>query len=263
MYRPGDKVKTKKDLVVGAYYVDASKGCATYEKEMKHYSVLTIARINSTFGYSVEENNFTYTDEMLEPLNKFKLGDKITDHDGVIGEVTELYEFDGESDTRIKLISEIRYDGKLIKELVLNSVNFDKVEEKQVWKPKFEEEVAMLYASGNINMSCKYYGNWVDKNIYAQSNIAPATEEGRKHLEWLAEHRKVEKELRDCMIGNGLDSGGAYMELQYDVIRNEISTAFMDYRTSSIHFTSAELAEKAIETIGEERLKRYWFGVAE
>ena len=35
------------------------------------------------------------------------------------------------------------------------------------------------------------------------------------------------------------------------------------YIPFNIYFTSEEIAEKAIETIGEDRIKKYYFGVNE
>lgn len=80
-YKVGDKVLVRPDLKVGKEY--GSGGYyANFTKHMTNYSVVTISEVENSF-YSVEENAYVYTDEMLdglwgevdaEPIRQFSTG---------------------------------------------------------------------------------------------------------------------------------------------------------------------------------------------
>lgn len=63
-YKVGDKVKVRKDLEAGTSY-----GGYTYVSDMA-INCVTICYENSrSKSYMVEENSFTYTEEMFEDIN--------------------------------------------------------------------------------------------------------------------------------------------------------------------------------------------------
>ena len=65
-FKVGDKVKVRKGLVTDKYYDDVI--CDVIMVRMGG-RVLTISSVKSNF-YTVEENSFYWTDEMLEPAEK-------------------------------------------------------------------------------------------------------------------------------------------------------------------------------------------------
>ena len=102
-YKIGDKVKVREDLIV-----DQSYPHVYFRDTMKPYKVVTI-KGHTICGYSVEENVFVYSDNMLEGLYKekgenkmkFKVGDIVIGNEkankynftreGFIGEVTQVH----------------------------------------------------------------------------------------------------------------------------------------------------------------------------
>lgn len=61
-FKVGDKVRVRKDLIVGEEY-----GTNSFVKDMEHIrgKIVTIRRLHST-GYYIEEYGFGWTDEMFE-----------------------------------------------------------------------------------------------------------------------------------------------------------------------------------------------------
>ena len=69
-YKVGDVVKVRQDLELGKRY-----GTNYFVEEMRSYEKVTIEEVESGY-YTVEENYYNYTDEMIEGLeiDSFKLG---------------------------------------------------------------------------------------------------------------------------------------------------------------------------------------------
>lgn len=68
-FKVGDQVRVKNDLVVGRMY-----GNDLFTSKMKPFlgKVVTIATSDSSGGYTITEvNRYYFTDEMLEPVNKY------------------------------------------------------------------------------------------------------------------------------------------------------------------------------------------------
>lgn len=81
-YKVGDKVLVRPDLKVGEEYGSGGY-CANFTKQMTKYRIVTISDVDDG-SYSVEENAYTYTDEMfygrylgevgVEPIRQFSTG---------------------------------------------------------------------------------------------------------------------------------------------------------------------------------------------
>ena len=82
-----------------------------------------------------------------------------------------------------------------------------------------------------------------------------------EEAEWYREHLKVCAELRRMADGK-VKNGGLYVPA-YDSLNNHVFVSYMraGYSETPYIFASDESAQKAIDTIGEERLKKYWFRV--
>ena len=81
-----------------------------------------------------------------------------------------------------------------------------------------------------------------------------------EEAEWYREHLKVCSELRRMADGSMKD--GEWFEIVYTVQLDLVTTCtHTKFRFAPYIFASCESAQKAIDTIGEERLKKYWFRV--
>ena len=101
-----------------------------------------------------------------------------------------------------------------------------------------------------------WYGDEFDCFRYDVGNMFRTEEEA----EWYSEHLKVCAELRRMADGSVED--GAWYVPYYDSLNGHIFVYMRDgYSETPYIFASDESAQKAIDTIGEERLKKYWFRV--
>ena len=102
----------------------------------------------------------------------------------------------------------------------------------------------------------RWYGDELDCFLYDIGNCFRTKEEA----EWYKEHLKVCAELRRMADGSVED--GAWHVPYYDSLNDHVFVYMHDgYSETPYIFASDESAQKAIDTIGEERLKKYWFRV--
>lgn len=83
----------------------------------------------------------------------------------------------------------------------------------------------------------------------------------KDEAEFQVEKLKVEAELRK--LGKHFENGKSNIEFYYDHEFDGIMFNSMKYSQTqgAIYFESEEKAKQAIETVGEERIKKYLFGV--
>lgn len=133
----------------------------------------------------------------------------------------------------------------------------------KMWKPNYGRKYFYINDCGAI-INSKWYDDVIDTYRYEIGNCFKTKEE----TEFALEKVKVETELRRFAEENNeheidwKDRREKYF-IYYDYIKEIISTSykFSFRRTSAPFFTSKEIAEQAIKSIGEERLKKYYFGV--
>ncbi len=147
--------------------------------------------------------------------------------------------------------------------------DWEVVEEPKIkdWKPKKGDKYYYINDAGSIfNYDCRE-----DISDEAHLNIGNCfkTEEEAKHM---VEKLKVIHELQKFAYENNEkeidwnDFSQYKYFLTYDSSANDILIDFYTYtrsNSSNIYFSSQEIAKKAIETIGEDRIKRYYFDVKE
>ena len=129
--------------------------------------------------------------------------------------------------------------------------------ENEPWKPKYGEWYWYVDNDG-----CRYEFIWNDclesEKRYAIGNVFRTQEEA----EFRAEQLKVEAELR--RFSRPFVVGKENWEINYDVEYNEVTVfRYYTFQCCNIHFASEDIAQKAIETVGKERIKKYYFGVEE
>lgn len=83
----------------------------------------------------------------------------------------------------------------------------------------------------------------------------------KEQAEFAVEKLKVEAELRKFSRPFELDSFNHYIFLDTDSDCLDVDSLSFCQSQGTIHFESEETAQQAIKTVGEERIKKYIFGV--
>lgn len=136
----------------------------------------------------------------------------------------------------------------------------------KVWKPADREKYYYIRNDGEVYYA--FYEKYcsVDCGNYLLGNCFRTEEEAKFAVEKI----KVTTELKRFAEENNekeLD-WDKYRQPKYHLVYNyESKNIIIDYtckhKFNSIYFSSREITEKAIKTIGEERLKKYYFEVVE
>ena len=146
-----------------------------------------------------------------------------------------------------------------IKEIIAKKVEAEqKLKPKTIWglETKDSKEYYRIEASGFIEESC--FNATYDKYVREVGNAFITREEAEFELE----RRKIEAIMRK--YSRPFKSGKTNYVVIYDAEINMVLVRVAQYHNSGTPvFASREMAQKAIDEIGEDRLKKYWFGVAE
>ena len=207
----------------------------------------------------MEDNNIEVNEEFYIINEK---GDKIENpYDGesfLKFYFTENLEFKSEA---INLIC-----NKVLLSLMLGECKIEKIQHKQktVWDLKNGDEYYYINMCGNVDLTTFSNDTYnADKKIIEVGN-AFLTKEEAKHE---AERRKCEAVLLKYGTRNFM-SFEYYDDKYYIMYNNTVENVYVDccnfmQRQGSIYFKTEELAQKAIEEVGEDRLKKYVFNVKE
>lgn len=115
------------------------------------------------------------------------------------------------------------------------------------------EEYYRLFSDGEI-VSIPF-SVFVDENARAIGNAFLTKEEA----EFEVERRKIETIMRK--YSSPFDEAGKSWSIDYSYYRNFITAQVNVYNSGIPYFESEKMARKVIDEIGEDRLKKYWFGV--
>ena len=145
--------------------------------------------------------------------------------------------------------------------------DWEVVEESKVWKPEKDGHYYYYNDTGHIYESC-YDGDSTDKNRLEFGNCFKTKEEA----EHMVEKLKVINELKKFALENNeaeIDWNNL-SQRKYVIIydpEDQNVDVYCYWRTQyipfNIHFTSEKIAQKAIEFVGEEKIKRYYFDIDE
>lgn len=138
-------------------------------------------------------------------------------------------------------------------------------ENNKVWKPADREKYYYIRNDGEV-----YHGFYekycsADCGNYSMGNCFRTREEA----EFAAEKLKVSAELKRFAKENNEEiDWNKQTQLKYHLFYNHRDKEIViDYNTvyqfNSINFSSVKIAKQAVNTIGEERLKKYYFEVVE
>lgn len=189
----------------------------------------------------------------------------VTDEKGekIGGLISIIFYFDKNMRLNMKLMESDCRD--VLRGLMLGEFGIEKIphKPKSVWDLKEGDEYYYIDYYGEIksvfNECCDE-----DVNIIEIGN-AFLTKEEAKHE---AERRKCESILLKYGTRNFMSLGDKYTKryyIGYDYSVNEIEYYFRYFLglQGTIYFESEELAQKAAEEVGEDRLKKYIFNVKE
>lgn len=164
-------------------------------------------------------------------------------------------------------IKENKFTQETIKNTAANDWEIVEEPKSKVYKPKPQEMYYFLAGDGTPTADHNLDDGSVEKFI-SIGNCFETGEEAKHMVEKL----KVIKELRDFALENNNEKidwrdkcTGKYF-ITYDFYDEEISIAsytFRNFLPFEIYFTSREIAQKAIKTIGEYRIKKYYFDIEE
>lgn len=134
---------------------------------------------------------------------------------------------------------------------------------RRAWKPENNETYFYISGCGVIS-SYKWINDTTDNGYYEIGNCFKTKEKA----EFALEKVKVETELRRFAEENNeyeidwTDEDQEKWAMCYSYYYGNVY--FIDacsYKRNDIYFTSKEIGEQAVNFIGEERLKKYYFGV--
>ena len=145
--------------------------------------------------------------------------------------------------------------------------DWEVVKESKVWKPK-EAELYFYYDSEGLIYESIYYGDSIDERRLDLGNCFRTRQEARHMVEKL----KVINELKNFALENNEEEidWNNLSQRKYVIIydpEDQNVDVYCYWRTQylpfNIYFTSEKIAQKAIEFVGEEKIKRYYFDIDE
>lgn len=175
---------------------------------------------------------------------------------------------------KIKLAGGEIKENKFTQETIKNTAADDwevmKEPKSKVYKPKSQEMYYFLAGDGSPTADHNIDDGSVEKFI-SIGNCFKTKEEAQHMVEKL----KVIKELQDFAIENRDEEiswekddeyshykYSIYFDYRWESIRINFTTVAHD-SPFNIYFTSKEIAQEAIKTIGEYRIKKYYFDIEE
>src|SRR5574344_1862394 len=133
----------------------------------------------------------------------------------------------------------------------------ERLKEEQAHKPKYGEDYSFIRYDNEV-ISNIWYADDIDEARYELGNAFRTQEEA----EFRAEQLKVEAKLR--RFARPFEENEQNVILKYTHDTNKLLTGHHLYsQYGNIYFASEEIAQKAIDTVGEERIKKYYFGINE
>lgn len=131
------------------------------------------------------------------------------------------------------------------------------------WEPKEGDTIFYITETGRV-ISGTFLSLLPSDNDKVLFNNAFQTREEAEHM---LEKIKIINKLRELSNINFKDTCGTpHYAIAYDFETNEIAfnvSYYYKYLPFNIYFATKEDCKKAVETIGEDNLKKYYFDIAE
>ena len=199
--------------------------------------------------------------EIKEP--KFKVGDKVTtpqEGKKAVGTIEGIKFYDFSKGTYIYIVR-LEKDGFTDKQYVDELVLDIYVEKpKSVWELKDGDECFFITDAGNV-----FSVTWDNWNVQIEKRKLGNVFLTKDEAEFERERRKIETEMLRLGGKRKAEQGKANWFLEYRPASAGIEALWSSYEMDQgvIYFESEEKAKKVVETIGEDRIKKYIFGVEE
>ena len=166
-----------------------------------------------------------------------------------------------ESEVTIKLTGVSEEDKQELMKIIKKYSNKSKR-----WKPEYNESYFSISGYGEINRGDRWVCDEADNEYFNLRNCFKTKEEAEFELEKkkvIAELQNYADEHNDKIDWNDLNS--AKWEIFYDYSSNNLSINYYYYscNMNCIHFSSEDVAQAAIRAVGEDRIKKYIFGISE
>ena len=134
----------------------------------------------------------------------------------------------------------------------------DEYKKKQVW-PQIGDAYYHICSDGNVCINC--YSSLSDKDRVIFGNCFRTEEEAEFKLEQLKVLHELEQLADDDLEW---DNSNRHYAIEYDHIYDKFDIGFWCARSDcQFHFKSEDSAQAAIDKIGEDRLKKYYFCIPE
>lgn len=129
----------------------------------------------------------------------------------------------------------------------------------RIWKPEFGEKYYYITTSGDVAYNT--FNTSLDEYRLSFRNVFKTAEEARKMVEKL----KIINKLRELSNTNfGDDINELKYSISYDIDTKKVHPSmnrFSRIIPFEVYFKTREDCQKAIDTIGEDNLKKYYFDV--
>ena len=181
------------------------------------------------------------------------------------GLISIIFYFDKNLRLNMKLVESDCRD--VLRGLMSGEYRIEKISKKPktVWDLKIRDEYYYIDMCGDVDITAFRNGTYLTDEKIIKIGNAFLTEE---EAEFEVERRKCEAILLKYGTRSMMSLGDKYTKkyyIQYDYDVNKIMI-FKHYSIGiqgTINFKTEELAQKAIEEVGEDRLKKYIFNVKE
>ena len=179
------------------------------------------------------------------------------------GLISIIFYFDKNMRLNMKLVESDCRD--VLRGLMLGECKIEKIQHKpkSVWDLKEDDEYYYIDICGDFDITTFGVGSyWVDKKIIEFGNAFLTREEAKHESERIkCEAILLKYGTRDMMSLGDNYTKKYYIQYDYDVNKIMIFKHYSIGIQGVINFKTEELAQKAIDEVGEERLKKYVFNV--
>lgn len=164
-------------------------------------------------------------------------------------------------------IKENRFTQQTIKNTAADDWEVCEEPKNKVWKPKPQEMYYFLCGDGSPTADHNLDDGSTEKFI----SIGNCFKTG-KEAKHMVEKLKVIKELRDYALEHNereIDWNikealeNYYLSYNHFYKKVKIEGCYYKYLPLNLYFTSEEIAKEAVKTIGEDRIKKYYFDIEE
>lgn len=133
----------------------------------------------------------------------------------------------------------------------------------EIWKPESGDTIYYVSSTGHVSEDTFCVCSNIDNDKVSFNNVFKTKEDAKKMLEKLKIINRL-RELSNINFGN--DSSQLKYSIGYEIDSKKVYPTINRYRRImpfEVYFETAKDCQEAIDIIGEEKLKKYYFDVVE